>query len=434
MFSDIADLMKRFAELGAVRAFCKPLAENDNSKQQIYLGGNFDVVQMFPFENVEATSNGKDSTYKAKLNFVWVGADKTEQATGAQLILYPQYPEVRLSGFLRGCKHAPNELLRPIPASQRRFNNGPDGRILFFGITRNGETLAYLAPTESSIAQEFRRRQAESAFSQESVFFNLPLLGRDSKSILLESLAKIRDVGWHPSMRLNKTGEIIPYKARNGGGYTLEALLGIIPNGRSEPDFLGWEMKAYSGDRITLMTPEPDGGMYGERGVKVFVREYGKPTGDDTLYFTGTHRADCRNVKTGLTLAVRGFDPARKIIEDVGGAVELLDDAGDCAAAWSFAELMIGWNKKHAQAAYVPYESEKESAPAYRYFSPALLGEGTDFNRYLAALYAGRVIFDPGSKVMNASTEKSTVKARSQFRMSVRHLAELYQKFGPVDF
>ena len=114
--------------------------------------------------------------------------------------------------------------------------------------------------------------------------------------------------------------------------------------------------------------------------------------------------------------------------------MELLDDAGGCAAAWSFAELMIGWNKKHAQAAYVPYESEKESAPAYRYFSPALLGEGTDFTRYLAALCAGRVIFDPGSKVMNASTEKSTVKARSQFRMSVRHLAELYQKFGPVEF
>jgi hypothetical protein len=44
------------------------------------------------------------------------------------------------------------------------------------------------------------------------------------------------------------------------------------------------------------------------------------------------------------------------------------------------------------------------------------------------------VIFDPGSKVMNASTEKSTVKARSQFRMSVRNLAELYKKFGPVEF
>lgn len=117
-------------------------------------------------------------------------------------------------------------------------------------------------------------------------------------------------------------------------GYAASGLptLRIILNGRAEPYFLGWEMKAYSGDRITLMTPEPDGGMYGESvfgesRVKVFVREYGKPTGDDTLYFSGTHRADCRNEKTGLTLAVRGFNPSRKIIEDVGGAVELLNFA-----------------------------------------------------------------------------------------------------------
>ena len=55
---------------------------------------------------------------------------------------------------------------------------------------------------------------------------------------------------------------------------------------------MSWELKAYSGNRITLMTPEPDGGLYGENGVKVFVREYGKPAGDDTLNFTGTHRAD----------------------------------------------------------------------------------------------------------------------------------------------
>jgi len=37
MFADLASLLRRFSELGAVRAFCKPLAENDNSKQQIYL-------------------------------------------------------------------------------------------------------------------------------------------------------------------------------------------------------------------------------------------------------------------------------------------------------------------------------------------------------------------------------------------------------------
>ncbi len=131
---------------------------------------------------------------------------------------------------------------------------------------------------------------------------------------------------------------------------------------------------------------------------------------------------------------MHGFNPVKNVIEDVSGAVELLTDEGDSAAAWSFGGLMIGWNKKHAQAAYVSYESEKEKAPAYRYFSPALMGEGTDLTRYLAELCAGRVIFDPGSKVMNASTAKSSVEARSQFRMSVKHLTGLYQKFEPVEY
>ena len=29
----------------------------------------------------------------------------------------------------------------------------------------------------------------------------------------------------------------------NGGGYTLEALFGIVRNGISEPDFMGWEFE-----------------------------------------------------------------------------------------------------------------------------------------------------------------------------------------------
>lgn len=435
MFSDLTALLKRFDELGATRAFCKPLAENDNSKQQIYLvRGSLDAVQMFPLREIETDSNSKDGTYKAKLDFYWVSPDSIECAKGAQLILYPQYPEVRLSGFLRGCKYAPNELLRPIPKAQRLYNNGGDGRVLFFGITTTGQTLAYLASADSELAKEFFHRTAKKEFSQESVFFNLPLFGKDSKLILLGKLTEIRDKGWHPSIRLNKKGEVQPYKARNGGGYTLEALLGVIPNGRAEPDYLGWEIKAHSSSRITLMTPEPTQGMYGEQGVKAFVSKFGAPTGDDTLYFTGTHRAGFRNTKTGLTLVVNGFNIARSIIEDVNGMVELLTDSGTCAAAWTFADLMISWNKKHAQAAYISYESEKVLAPAYRYFSPAQLGEGTDFTRYLSALANGLIIFDPGSKIMNASTDKSTVKARSQFRTSTQHLATLYEKFGPVAF
>ena len=101
---------------------------------------------------------------------------------------------------------------------------------------------------------------------------------------------------------------------------------------------------------------------------------------------------------------------------------------------WSYEGSLMKWNKKHAQAAYVPYKSNQIEPPAYQYSNPTLMGEGTNFNLYLSALSAGLVVFNPASKVMNASTLKSTVKARSQFRIPVKKLSNLYQKFEPVDF
>ena len=53
----------------------------------------------------------------------------------------------------------------------------------------------------------------------------------------------IHELGWIESKRLNSDGKAISYRAPNGGGYTLEAELGIVPNGVSEPDYLGWEVK-----------------------------------------------------------------------------------------------------------------------------------------------------------------------------------------------
>jgi hypothetical protein len=68
------------------------------------------------------------------------------------------------------------------------------------------------------------------------------------------------------------------------------------------------------------------------------------------------------------------------------------------------------------------------------YSSPTLLGEGTNFNLYLLALLNQHIVFDPGTNVMNASTSQSSVKSRSQFRVTVKQLGSLYQKFEPVDF
>ena len=220
-----------------------------------------------------------------------------------------------------------------------------------------------------------------------------------------------------------------PITPPNGGGYTLEALLGITPNGKSEPDYLGWEIKGHSTNRITLMTPEPNGGFYGERGAKEFVERYGHAVKDNGMYFTGNHKFGKSSTRTGMTLQVSGFDPLNPKLLDVNGAVQLVDDKGNEAASWAFTHLLTHWNRKHAFAAYIRY-TQKVVAPKcreYRFNTPILMGEHTDFTRYLNALCSGAIIFDPGSKVSNANSPESTVKARSQFRINAKDLGLLYQ-------
>src|SRR5690606_33980141 len=121
------------------------------------------------------------------------------------------------------------------------------------------------------------------------VFLELPTRPGSTKSpkdILLDELRRIYELSWIASQKLAKDGRKRPYAARNGGGYTLEAELGITPNGVSEPDFMGWEVKQYGVGNftkflpkspVTLMTPEPTGGFYKDSGPIEFVRRYGYP-------------------------------------------------------------------------------------------------------------------------------------------------------------
>ncbi len=412
---------------------CKQLAENDNSKQQIYLGGSFEILKLLPYGPIRAEKAVKRQNFKTPLNFAWIDAHgAVESANGAQLILYPDYPEVRLSGFLAGCSIAPSADLRPLPKEERRHNNAPDGRALVLGVTDDDRILAYLAVVGSAVSRDLEARLASGRASREGVLWDLPLAGVAPRSALLARLKAIIHGGWHAGVKLDAHGNPRPYQARNGGGYTLEALFGIRPNGRSEPDFMGWELKAYSGNRITLMTPEPDRGLYGAKGVEAFVRKYGRVLSPDRMYFTGVHRVGVQCATTGQTLEIIGFDAALGKLEDIDGGIELRDDKGKLSAGWSFSRLIEHWGRKHASAAYVPYESCSVPARAYRYLSPVLLGVGTDFARYLTQLAAGVVVYDPACKVEGMST-KPTPKARSQFRVSAARLRTLYATLESVE-
>jgi hypothetical protein len=431
-FHTLSDLVQRFKTLGATRVLFKRLAENDNSKQQIYLGNSFEVLQQLPYKTVRTEEGFKRETFKADLDFRWLDSEgHVAQAPGAQLILYPKYPEVRLSGFLRGCAIAPRGHMRPIPRAERA-SAGPDGRVLFLATTPANTVLAYLALRGDKLTAELNHMERTATLLHEGVFVELPLEGRtNSRDALLKQLRRIHAAGWHESRRLDRKGVAIPYTAPNGGGYTLEALFGIIPNGISAPDFQGWELKAYSSNRVTLMTPEPDSGYYGDHGVEAFLRKYGRRLPDEVLYFTGTHRAGTVCEASGQMLVIRGFDLEKGKIGDVSGGLELRDGAGNVTAAWSFSALMQHWGRKHGSAAYVKYEKRETLPPHYRYLTPALLGEGTDFIRYLSAIGNGRVVYDPGCK-LSATDGRTRVKARSQFRVVIRNLGDLYHRFETV--
>ena len=181
------------------------------------------------------------------------------------------------------------------------------------------------------------------------------------------------------------------------------------------------------------MTPEPNGGFYAANGVAAFVRRFGYPSPNtvDRLDFTGTHKVDLQNNRTKLTLRISGVDTTTKAITDVGGSLDLVDAKGIAAATWTFGKLLEHWNRKHAFAVYVPY-LRQDVPRAFKYESPVLLAEGTDFPKFLSALCSQHVIHDPGCKVEAASSAKPMAKARNQFRISLNRLNVLYDRIGPV--
>jgi hypothetical protein len=122
-----------------------------------------------------------------------------------------------------------------------------------------------------------------------------------------------------------------------------------------------------------------------------------------------------------------GYDPASGKMTDLNGGFELVNSHLEVAASWSFKGLMAHWNRKHAQAAYVP-SLFRTPPPEYSYGAHVLLCEQTDFLLFLKAFAAGTIYYDPGIKIEEASSAKPVIKRRSQFRVAHADLTRLYQR------
>lgn len=425
---NLADVQSMFSDVGCQKLYAKLLAENDNPKHGVYLGSGFEVLNLFPTQEITSESNKKNPIFKAKVNFGWLAENATvSPAPHTKFILYPQYPEVRLSGFLAGCSSRPSKLM----------NKKVGRRVLFLGL-RDRTLIGFVVHPSSAVAREFYARFKSPTVG---VFVELPLPTAldeaSARRALLRELKRIHKKGWINSKQLSADGTVRDCNAPQCGGFTLEAELGIPKNSNSDPDFGGWEVKQHGvtnfdrveTGKITLMTPEPTGGYYRREGVQAFVRKYGyadRSGTPDRLNFSVIHKVGVVSATTGMKLKLRGYDVAEGKIMDPAGAVELITSRGSVAAAWSFAGLLTHWTRKHSNAVYVPSQKRTEPHRQYRYGNQVRLGTGTDFLLFLRAMAAGSVYYDPGLKIESASLSPKT-KARSQFRVSSRNISSLYE-------
>lgn len=431
---NLQNLKQLFIDNGCQKIYVKKLSPNDNSKNQVYFGGSFEILNILPVSEIKTEEAGdwNRERFKASINFSWLGDDgNLYVAPNSQLILYPKYPEVRFSGFLVKCENPPSELM-----TQRLAD-----RLLFLSVSKHGMVLGYVVGPDSEIANEFNLTKAEDELGVFKII-ELPHT-KNNKEKLLNELYRIYQLNWINSKRLDKDGKILPCVSPNCGGYTLEAELGITPNGYSEPDFLGWEVKQFGVSNfknvysaiITLMTPEPTAGIYKSEGAEMFLRKYGyldKNGKADRINFGGIHKIGHRHQVTNLEMRLIGFDSESGKIRNSNGRIALVDIDGNETASWSFSSMLLHWNRKHNQACYVPSVSDLAKERRYKFGNEIILGTGTDFLLFLNQMAKGNIYYDPGIKMENASS-KPIIKKRSQFRIKSRYLPTLYNKNEIID-
>ncbi|PRO75190.1 hypothetical protein C6Y40_02415 [Alteromonas alba] len=422
------DLQRITSELkrhGAKQIVFKPLANNDNTKQQVYFGGSFDALQLLPSGEIySAGMSKKGPIFKAPLDFHWLSPDgEIEKAPGAQLILYPKYPEIRFSGFLKKCKFSPSKLMQA-PTKEEREARQNKHRILFLGLA-DERVIGYVTHWDEEVSLTVNAMvEANEYPAIATVFYDLDDNAVDTKSDLLNKLKNIYEMGMVPSQRI-KNGEIIPYVAQNGAGFTLESLFGISPNGVAEPDFKDWELKAHSGSVVTLMTPEPNLGLY-TQSLEEFLRNYGWSNKPDRLDFASIHKNNLLNKRTKLLLMMEGYDPDRQEITDPDGGLLLVDESGNVAAGWTFSKILEHWKKKHSRTCFVTYSKHDNNGIFFQFGPSVRLAEGAGIKNYLHSLFIQAVYYDPGIN-MKFIDGKWKPKKRNQFRIKWKDIEALYE-------
>jgi len=455
--SSVSEIKSLLESFGVDQMLLKVLPPNANDKNQVYflrsLVGLHATFDMTISERAASTSLTKvrskpgDNIPEATFNnFMWVDTKRNLiRAKNVKAIVYTQYPEVRLSGFITDQNTMPSSL------SVTYTKNYPEAkRLLVLGHTPGGGCLAFMfVDFNETLEHEIAKLPG---FEGSRVCKTLSIHQRYSGKLFDQLKADVMGQV-HSGFRLNVKGERIPFEGTQVCGYTLEGLLGIVPNSSKDGDFYGIELKAHTMPKVTLFTTEPDFGLYVDN-FEQMIKTYGYESSAGEWRLTGIHRANRPCTKSGLTLQVREYravepenaksdwirdergarisfpyDPATSLTSKMNAVeVVLVDNAGVVAAGWSLERLMNNWGAKHNEVVYIPAKKSHNRNVAdydkgFTYqvtFSPEIVWcRKTSAERLLKALSNGIIYLDPGHKFV--ANDRSKNKRRCQWRINDIH-------------
>ncbi len=444
-------------------ALIKELPKNANDKNQVYYHSDASLLNsIFDLrfsDRGESTSITKRTSDPGKAipqavfhSFSWLSTDGTlHPAKECKAIVYAQYPEARLSGFVTKDGYMPRSMSVEYIKREDRLP-----RYLILGATPSGQAVAIMAvnPGET-LVREFRSLYTYYG-SKVCKAIAIEPVG-ESGSVKLETI--LRDNVASKTLlgcRFDKDGITIPFTGTQVHGYTLEHACGIKPNAEKNGDIFGIELKCFTRKKLTLFTPEPDGGLYAE-SFAGFMTKYGYLKGED-YRLTGLHRAYTENEKTQLTLKIRClhsfkdkredgssytryepgyYQPDKPITRQMTQMEVVLEDReGSIAASWSLERLLNCWGAKHNEVVYVPAEKLENDdlntlAEGYkwkiRFTDEVLWCRNTNAEKLFKAIHSGTIYLDPAPKY-NPGNPKLN-KRRSQWRINDIYKAssELYE-------
>jgi hypothetical protein len=438
-FKSITEIRDAFRKVGCEEVIIKFLSNNqDNEKNQVYLGPKLSIAQYFPgtleLRSASASATKAKSSAGApivslQLEFAWLWpCESPAPAPQAKIIEYSQYPEVRFSGFLIGSPHSPRALRRD---EQDAYGQ----RVLILG--HAAEKTFGAVVTERSSPEAVSELRNLPAWELQGLFSVCKLTSStgalDASSLLSELKALAGKV--HEPRKLKRIGDPVEFITAGGqaGGWTLEALLGIPMNAKSEPDKYGFEIKAVGGGRTSLITTEPDFGYRYDQGVAAYIARFGRDAqaGGGARVFSGVHRCNQVNEATGAMLTIENWDFTANAPSGTGQPnIALVEvSSGEVISGWSFGKIGSSWMKKHAGAVFVqctPFEGLPRNG--YSYGPLAYMGLGTSALRFLAQVANGTIFLDPGdSQKLGHSPH-----ARTQWRIAGNIKSQLPERLEPL--